>query len=172
MLLGRDENRTERCAYYIPVLETLKGMLESGFWQSLMSVDSNDVFKTDVLSDSCDGKVFMSNTFFQENPSCLKLVLYQDASLPPKPPMYDQMLTTCSWFYCVERRILRNLAMPRFLSELLTYLKQLEVNGITMGDELVVKGALYCIAGTTWDLTPLVVLQKISVHLSTSADIV
>ena len=79
IVLGRDENRTERCAYYIPVLKTLKGMLESSFWQGLVSVDPNNVSKTDVLSDSCDGKVFMSNTFFQENPSCLKLVLYQDA---------------------------------------------------------------------------------------------
>lgn len=62
--MGRDENRTERCAYYIPVLETLKGMLESSFWHGLMSENPNDVCQTDVLSDSCDGKVFMSNTFF------------------------------------------------------------------------------------------------------------
>lgn len=44
-----------------------------------MSVDHHNVSKTDVLSDSCDGKVFMSNTFFQENQTCLNLVLYQDA---------------------------------------------------------------------------------------------
>lgn len=131
VLLGRDETRTERCAYYIPVLDTLKGMLKSGFWLMFL----NNVSKTNVLSDSCDGKVFMSNTFFQENPNCLKLVLYQDAfkvvnplgsakkkhkvlavyfSLLNMPPMCDQMLTTCSWFYCVERKILRSLAMPRF----------------------------------------------------------
>lgn len=61
------------------MLNTVKVMLESGFWQSLVSVDPNNVSKTDVLSDCCDGKVSMSNTFFQENPSCLKLVLYQDA---------------------------------------------------------------------------------------------
>lgn len=35
--------------------------------------------KNNVLSDSCDGKVFISNTFFQENPNGLKLVLYWDA---------------------------------------------------------------------------------------------
>lgn len=28
---GRDENRTERCAYYAPVLKSLNGMLDSGF---------------------------------------------------------------------------------------------------------------------------------------------
>lgn len=39
----------------------------------------------DVLSDGCDCKVFMSNTFFQGNPNCLKLVLYQDAFKVVKP---------------------------------------------------------------------------------------
>lgn len=77
ILLGRDENRTERCAYYVPVLKTLKAMQDSV--QGLMSVEHIYVSKADVLSDSCDGKVFMSNTFFQENPNCLKLVLYQGA---------------------------------------------------------------------------------------------
>ena len=32
VFLGRDENRTERFAYYVPVLNTLKGMLVSSFW--------------------------------------------------------------------------------------------------------------------------------------------
>lgn len=31
VFLGRDENRTERFAYYVPVLNTLKGMLDSSF---------------------------------------------------------------------------------------------------------------------------------------------
>lgn len=47
IMLGRDENRTERCAYYVPVLKTLNGMLESGFWQGLMSVDPHNVSKTE-----------------------------------------------------------------------------------------------------------------------------
>ena len=79
VFLGRDENRTERFAYYVPVLDALKSMLESDFWQGLMSEDPNDVTNPDVLCDSCDGQVFKSNTFFQENRTCLKLVLYQDA---------------------------------------------------------------------------------------------
>ena len=168
ILLGRDENRIERCAYYIPVLKTLKGMQESSFWQGLMSVDHNNVSKTDVLSDCCDGKVFMLNTFFQENPSCLKLVLYQDAfevvnplgsakkkhkvlavyfSLLNMPPHVrsnvDHMLLV---LLCREKDF-KEFGQAKVFSELLTDLKELEENGITMGDELVVKGALYCIAG-------------------------
>lgn len=64
ILLGRDENKTERCAYYIPVLKTLKAMQESSFWQGLMAVNHINASKTNVLFDSHDGKVFMSNTFF------------------------------------------------------------------------------------------------------------
>lgn len=33
IVLGRDENRTDKFAYYVPVRETLKGLLESDLWQ-------------------------------------------------------------------------------------------------------------------------------------------
>ena len=32
--LGRDENRTERFAYYVPVKDTFKCLLESNLWQN------------------------------------------------------------------------------------------------------------------------------------------
>lgn len=77
VLLGKDEDRKDRFAYYVPVLNTLKGMLGSKYWQGLMM--AHGVSKADVLFDCDDGKVFMSNVFFQENPNYLKLVLYQDS---------------------------------------------------------------------------------------------
>lgn len=78
LFLGRDENREKRFAYYVPILETLKNMLTSGFWKGLMSENPPEN-SPDILSDCCDGKVFKSNTFFQDFPACLKLILYQDA---------------------------------------------------------------------------------------------
>ncbi|KAK0156218.1 Zinc finger protein ZXDC [Merluccius polli] len=78
LLLGTDENRDKRFAYYVPVLDTLKNMLTSGFWRGLMSENSVQS-SPDVLSDCSDGKLFKSNSFFQDFPACLKLVLYQDA---------------------------------------------------------------------------------------------
>lgn len=33
----------------------------------------------DILSDISDGQIFEHKDFFVQNPSCLKLVLYQDA---------------------------------------------------------------------------------------------
>ncbi|TWW77038.1 hypothetical protein D4764_12G0004280 [Takifugu flavidus] len=47
---------------------------------------------------------------------------------------------------CTEKDF-KNFGHAKVFSELLTDLKELEKNGITMGDELVVKGALYSIAG-------------------------
>lgn len=72
LFLGRDENRDKRFAYYVPVLDTLKNMLSS----ELMS--ENPVQSSpDVLSDCSDGKLFKCNSFFQDFPDCLKLVLHQ-----------------------------------------------------------------------------------------------
>lgn len=168
VFLGRDENRTERFAYYVPVLNTLKGMLDSSFWQGLMLGDPNDVSKTDVLCDCHDGKVFMSNTFFQENPSCLKLVLYQDAfevvnplgsaktkhkvlavyfSLLNMPPHVRSNTDHMQLVLLCREKDFKEFGHAKVFSELLADLKLLGENGITMEDESVVKGALYCIAG-------------------------
>lgn len=168
IMLGRHENRTEKCAYYVPVLKTLNSTLESGFWQGPMSVDPHNICKTDFLSDSFDGKVFMSNTFFQENPNCLKLVLYQNAFEVVNPlrsakkkhkvlAVYFSLLNMTPHvqsnvdhmqvvLLCTEKDF-KNFGHAKVFSEMLTDLKELEENGITIGDELVVKGALYCIAG-------------------------
>lgn len=170
ILLCRDENRTERCAYYIPVLKTLKCTQESGFWQGLMSADSNNVSKTNVLSDSCDGKVSMSKTFFQENPSFLKLVLYQDAfevvnplglakkkhkvlavyfsllNMPPHPHVRSDVDHMQLVLLCREKDF-EDFGHAKVFSELLSDLRELEENGITMGDKRVLKGALHCIVG-------------------------
>ncbi|XP_020562397.2 uncharacterized protein LOC110015774 [Oryzias latipes] len=167
VFLGRDENRTDRFAYYVPVLKTLKNMLESTFWQGLMSMGPN-VSNLDVLSDRCDGNVFLSNTFFQENPNSLKLVLYQDAfevvnplgsakkrhkvlavyfSLLNIPPHARSNVDHMQLVLLCREKDFKEFGHDRVFSELMTDLKVLEENGITMADENVVKGTLYCIAG-------------------------
>ena len=77
--LGRDENRKDRFAYYVPVRETLKCLLESDLWQKSVSGEHSAESPSDVLSDISDGQIFKSNDFFAQNPSCFKIVLYQDA---------------------------------------------------------------------------------------------
>lgn len=75
MTLGFDENMTQTFAYYIPVAQTLKTILQSELWKS--SVPHQ--WQTDVFVGIHDGQIFKSKQFFLENPECLKLILYQDA---------------------------------------------------------------------------------------------
>uniref|UniRef100_A0A096MAD3 Uncharacterized protein n=1 Tax=Poecilia formosa TaxID=48698 RepID=A0A096MAD3_POEFO len=77
IFLGRDENRTDRFAYYVPLRKTLKCLLESDLWKK--SGQHTSESPSDILSDINDGRIYKSNNFFVENPSCLKLILYQDA---------------------------------------------------------------------------------------------
>lgn len=166
VFLGRDENRTERFAYYVPVLNTLKNMLQSGLMSS--APYDNAVSKPGVLCDCHDGKVFKSNTFFQENASCLKLILYQDAfevvnplgsakrkhkllavyfSLLNLPPHVRSNVDHMQLVLLCREKDFKEFGHPKVFSELLADLKLLEENGIAMADESVVKGTLYCIAG-------------------------
>ncbi|XP_058268078.1 uncharacterized protein LOC131366977 [Hemibagrus wyckioides] len=164
VFLGRDENRAERFAYYVPALNTLKNMLGSHFWQGLMSVDANDVSLPDVLCDTHDGKVFTSNTLFQEDPTCLKMVLYQDAfevvnplgsakkkhkvlavyfSLLNLPPHVRSNVDHMQLVLLCREKDFKEFGHDKVFSDL----QILEENGITMADETAVKGTLYCIAG-------------------------
>ncbi|KAG7472949.1 hypothetical protein JOB18_038124 [Solea senegalensis] len=165
MFLGKDENRTDRFAYYVPVRETLKCLLESDLWQK--SGEHSAESPTDVLSDISDGQIFKSNVFFAQNPSCLKLVLYQDAFEIVNPlgsaktrhkvlavyasvanlPLHvrsntDHMLLV---LLCREKDF-KAFGHAKVFSELLADLKELEETGIVLSDETV-KGTLYCIGG-------------------------
>lgn len=78
LYLGTDETRSQRFAYYVPVKDTLRCLLESDLWQKCAAQDTC-LPCTDVLCDVSDGQVYKNNEFFSENPSCLKLILYQDS---------------------------------------------------------------------------------------------
>lgn len=59
--------------------ETLKCLLQSDMGQKCVSEDHSTEPPSDVLTDFSDCQIFKSNYFFVQNPSSLKLVLYQDA---------------------------------------------------------------------------------------------
>lgn len=164
--LGTDENMTPWFAYYVPVKDTLKNLLESDMWKNSVSQQSceND---SDVFGDITDGHSFKSNPFFSKNPGSLKLILYQDAFEVVNPlgsskkkhkvlavylsvatlPLHVRSITEHMplVLLCVESD-LKRFGCSKVFSEMLVDLKDLEENGITVGVETV-KGALYCIAG-------------------------
>lgn len=74
MALGMDESRTQKYAYYIPVLKTLKSQLG----RNTQSQEFGDL-DAEVFRDLYDGQNFKFNQFFNNNPESLKLVWYQDS---------------------------------------------------------------------------------------------
>ncbi|XP_051801605.1 uncharacterized protein LOC127533166 [Acanthochromis polyacanthus] len=164
--LGTDETMTQRYAYYIPVTDTLKNLLQSDLWQNSVLQESGES-NGEVLTDICDGQNVKQNQFIAENPKCLKLILYQDAFEIVNPlgsakkthkvlAVYlsvanlqihtrsntDHMFLV---LLCSEND-LKRFGVAKVFSELLTDLKSLETEGITVNGEAL-KGALYCIAG-------------------------
>lgn len=163
--LGNDENMTEKFAYYIPVIKTLKGLLESELWKNSVAQQSSET--KSELCDINDGQNFKSNKFFNDNPGCLKLILYQDAfeivnplgsakkthkvvavyvSVANLPAHIRSNTDHMSLVLLCTENDLKHFGIAKVFSKLLTDLKDLENNGISVAGETI-KGALYCIAG-------------------------
>ncbi|CAI5687008.1 unnamed protein product [Oreochromis niloticus] len=166
--LGQSQNRTDQFAYYVPLRETLKCLLNSDLWQKCVTGEQSAGSSSDVLCDISDGRIFKSNNFFDTNPSCLKLLLYQDAFEVVNPlgsaktkhkvlavyvsvanlPVHVRSDTDHMFLVLLCReKDFREFGHANVFSELLTDLKELEENGIVTSDKTVVKGTLFCIAG-------------------------
>lgn len=119
------------------------------------------------FGDINDGQTFKSNKFFIENPGCLKIILYQDAfeianplgsakkkhkvlavylSLANFPAHVRSNTDLMSLVLLCGEKDLKEFGCSKLFSEMLEDLKDLEENGISVGNKTI-KGALYCIAG-------------------------
>lgn len=166
LTLGIDENMTQRYAYYIPVKQTLNTLLESELWKNTVCQQSKET-DSQEFSDMHDGQTYKSNKFFNENPGCLKIILYQDAFEIANPlgsakkkhkvlavylsvanlPAYVRSNTNhMSLVLLCGEKDLKQFGCAKVFSEMLEDLKDLEENGISV-DSKSIKGALYCIAG-------------------------
>lgn len=164
--LGNDENMLQRFAYYVPVQQTLTSLLESELWNNSVLPRSCETDPC-VFSDISDGQVFKTNQFLIDNPECLNLILYQDAFEIVNPlgsakkkhkvlavyfsvanlPVHVRSNTDhmSLVLLCIENDFKR-FGSASVFSDMLSDLKDLEINGITVGAETV-KAALFCIAG-------------------------
>ena len=146
----------------------MKCLLESDLCQISLSGRPSSESPSDVLGDISDGQIFKSNYFFGQNPSCLKLVLYQDnfevvnplgsaktrhkglavyvsvANLPVHVRSDTEYMALV--LLCREKDF-KAFRHAKVFSELLADLKELEENGIVVSNGTVVQGILYCIAG-------------------------
>lgn len=169
LLLGTDEHRQDRFAYYVPIKETLKYVLESNLWlnSSAHIREQSTESGVDVLSDISDGQIFKQKEFFNQNPSSLKLVLYQDAfevanplgsakakhkvlavyvSVANLPPHVRSDTDHMSLVLLCRENDFKTFGHSKVFSELVSDLKELEETGILASHETV-RGTLYCIAG-------------------------
>ncbi|XP_056623049.1 uncharacterized protein LOC130436430 isoform X1 [Triplophysa dalaica] len=166
LYLGTDETRSQRFAHYVPLKDTLRSLLESDLWQKCAAQDTC-LPCTDVLCDVIDGQVYKNNEFFSQNPSCLKLILYQDSfevvnplgsakskhkvlavymSLANLPPHIRSSTDHMSLVMLCREKDFKHFGHEKVFSRLIADLKDLEDNGITVAEETF-KGTVLCIAG-------------------------
>lgn len=167
LLLGRDENGKDRFAYYVPIKDTLKCLLQSKLWQDKTAHMTEQSTETGVLSDISDGHLFKQSEFFKQNPSSLRLVLYQDAfevanplgsanakhkvlavyvSVANLPPHVRSDTDHMSLVLLCREKDFKTFGHSKVFSELVSDLKELEETGILTSNGTV-RGTLYCIAG-------------------------
>lgn len=158
------ENMTQKCAYCIPVAETLKSFLQSHLWRNTQS-QPFEILTLRFLQIYMMDKI-PCHQFFNENPESPKVILYQDsfeivilpssskkthkvadylslAILPIHLHLYTDDMSLI--LLCVEND-LKSFGIARVFSELFANLKSLETDGINVHGETVKRG-LYCIAG-------------------------
>lgn len=167
LLLGRDENGKDQFAYYVPIKDTLKCLLQSKLWQDKTAHMTEQSAETGVLSDISDGHLFKQSEFFKQNPSSLRLVLYQDAfevanplgsakakhkvlavyvSVANLPPHVRSDTDHMSLVLLCREKDFKTFGHSKVFSELVSDLKELEETGILTSNGTV-RGTLYCIAG-------------------------
>ncbi|XP_046709098.1 uncharacterized protein LOC124388478 isoform X1 [Silurus meridionalis] len=164
ILLGRDENRTEQFAYYVPVKDSLTCLLNSDFGRKLHLPEKN---LADVLCDCSDGQILKCRNFSQDIPN-LQLLLYQDAfevvnplgsarkkhkilavylSLDNLPVHLRSNTEHVQLVMLCREKDFKDFGHESVFSELVTDLKDVEENGIALSDQSSIKGTLYCISG-------------------------
>jgi hypothetical protein len=79
LYLGQDEAGKHRYCYYVPIKLSLQALFQQeSVVQQYKSTHAINMQK-DMLEDIADGAVFKNSTFFVNNPSAVKLLLYADA---------------------------------------------------------------------------------------------
>jgi hypothetical protein len=156
---------------YIPIKESLAALMSSAAVQqdymSTHSFEGNQA-SPGVLSDVTDGQVFKRNAFFQENPSALRLILYQDAfevvnplgsgkskhkllgvyySLADLEPHNRSNTDHMQLLLLVKDRDFKEFGQCKIFSKLIEDLKSLESEGFATPDGQVYKAGVCGIIG-------------------------
>ena len=77
--LGQDHNGKGRFCQYVPINKTLAALFKQTEVRNQYRQTHDIVANRNIFDHVSDGKVFLSNKLFQEQPSALRLLFYQDA---------------------------------------------------------------------------------------------
>ncbi|ESO99907.1 hypothetical protein LOTGIDRAFT_158065 [Lottia gigantea] len=77
--LGLDKSNQKCVFHYVPIKETLKALFSNKTFTSQYEKPVHNDAGNNTFSDVLHGHSFKNNKYFIENPSALKIVLYQDA---------------------------------------------------------------------------------------------
>ena len=163
-----DNNGQDRCAQYVPVIQTIQGLFRhnSVRMQYLNPLPKKDGFLKDVF----DGSVFCDNPLYKQDPNALKIILYQDAfeivnplgSSKKKHKVLGVYMTLADIYphnrstvdqmqlvlLCREADLnLKGVGWEKVLSPLIQDLKAIESLGIELFDNVSAKGSVVCVIG-------------------------
>jgi hypothetical protein len=127
--------------------------------------------KAGVLNDAVDDSVLSSNHFFSETSNALKIILYQDAFELVNPlgsakkkhkllavymklaniyPYYRSTVDQMQLVILCKESDLKLFGWQKILSPVIQDLKELELSGLTLFDNITAKGSVLCSSGITW----------------------
>ncbi|KAK4882387.1 hypothetical protein RN001_005706 [Aquatica leii] len=80
MYFESDNDKKGPKMYYVPIHETIRGLMKNSFVYKHWENNTNCLNANDnILSDITDGKNYKNSQFFKENPLALRIILYQDS---------------------------------------------------------------------------------------------
>lgn len=156
---------------YVPILDTLKLMLNDKNVLHHCNCDVPSTSDRGGLSDIVDGNVVKGNPFFRDNPKSLKIILFQDAfelcnplgsaktknkviglymMLANLPPHLRSKIDNIKLVALCKEKYVNEFGWKRFLDKLLQDLKLLETEGITIVVEnktMLFKGSVVAVTG-------------------------
>lgn len=167
--LGKNENRRDCYAQYIPLSDTLRSILkDSVVWQECAK-SQNRLVSDCVLSDMCDGSVYKSNELFvQAGEIVMKLILYQDAfeivnplgsarkrhklvgvyfTLENFQPFYRSSIDNMQLVLLCKETDFKYFGQNTVFSRMLSELRQLEEHGLVTTSGHVVRATIITVVG-------------------------
>lgn len=148
-IIGYDESGMATSSQYIPILATLKDLLQ--YEDVYNEVINGHKSKDHVLRDLCDGRMIADNPLFGTDPTALQLILYYDEftvvnplgskvrknkvgafymTLGNLPPKYRTQLRHINLVLLFKSFVLKRYSFHEILKPLLFDLKILENEGI------------------------------------------